>query len=463
MIDFSFEPYKQEMLDLLKKFIQIESVKDEPAPFMPYGKGIFDALMFVQSEAERMDLECVNLFGHMAYVDYGYADETLGILVHVDVVPEGDGWSMPAFEGIEKDGKIYGRGAIDNKGPAIAALFALRALSDNCVQLNKKVRLIFGADEESGWADMAFYKQHEPSPDIAFSPDGEFPVINAEKGLMHMIFTAGGKRKSDEGIYVSDFVAGTRVNVVPNSAHCDISAPLALIKKSLKTYNCPVGAKLEAEETSSGLVRITAHGKSAHGSRPEDGVNAAGALLQYLGTLPLAEGPAEKAIYKLAAKIGVTKHGENVGLNVEDEASGPLTMSLGTVEMKDGTVKVKVDIRFPISFTQEQVEQKLHEHFEDFDIEVEHALPTHYVPEDSELVVKLKETYKEMTGDDAYCFAIGGATYARAFENAVTFGPLFPGKPLVEHGPDEYIEIDTLMKNAAIIADAIIRLCEPDA
>ena len=203
MLDFSFEPYKKEMIETLKKFIKIESVKSEAQPNMPYGKGLFDALMFVQSESERMDLECVNVFGHMAYVDYGYGEQMLGILTHIDVVPKGDGWTMPAFEGIEKDGKIYGRGAIDNKGPAIAAMYALRALNDNCIQLDKKVRLIFGTDEESGWGDMEFYKKHEQLPDIAFSPDGNYPVINAEKGLLQTELTLQYE-PAKEGIYRSE-------------------------------------------------------------------------------------------------------------------------------------------------------------------------------------------------------------------------------------------------------------------
>lgn len=460
MLDFSFEPYRDEMVDLLKKFIQIKSVKSEAKPFMPYGKGLFDALMFVQSEAERMDLECVNLFGHMAYVDYGYSDEMLGILVHVDVVPQGDGWTMPAFEGIEKDGKIYGRGAIDNKGPAIAALFALHALSDNCVQLNKKVRLIFGTDEESGWADMDFYKKHETLPDIAFSPDGEYPVINAEKGLLHIQLSANGKRTSDDGLFIRSISAGTRANVVPNSAQCELHAPFKLIEKSLQAYTCPVGSEIGVDYIGDGFVRIEVEGKSAHGSKPDDGINAAGALVQYLGTLPLAEGPVEKAIHMLAQKIGTTTHGENIELDLSDEVTGRLTLNLGTLDMDSGRLCASIDIRYPISFERDQIEQTINTQFADFDMKVLHSLPKHYVPEDSELVTKLKEAYTEMTGKEAYCVSIGGATYARAFKNAVTFGPLFPGKPSVEHGPDEYIEIDDIVKNAEIIADAIIRLCD---
>jgi succinyl-diaminopimelate desuccinylase len=458
MLDFSFEPYRQEMIEALKNFIKIESVKSAGQPNMPYGKGIFDALMYVQSTAERMDLDCVNLFGHMAYIDYGDGDETLAILTHLDVVPKGEGWTVPAFEGVEKDGRIYGRGAIDDKGPAIAALYALKALSDNCVQLNKKVRLIIGADEESGWADMDFYKQHEPWPDIAFSPDGEYPVINSEKGLLHVQLLLEAEPVA-EGVHVTSMNAGTRVNVVPNKADCFIKAPIDIIRKSLTTYQCPAGAQLSCEDAGEGLVHITAAGKSAHGSRPEQGINAAASLITYLGTLPLCAGPLSEGLYDLASHIGISVNGEPIGLDVTDK-SGRLTFNLGTVSLSGNMLKVGLDIRFPMSLTQQQVKEKLETSFSRFVVSYPHTLDAHYVPEDSELILKLKESYTEITGEPAYCIAIGGATYARAFENAVTFGPVFPGQPSVEHGPDEYIEIDTLIKNAQIIANAVIKLCE---
>ncbi len=458
MLDFSFEPYRQEMIETLKDFIKIESVKSAGQPNMPYGKGIFDAIMYVQSTAERLDLECVNLFGHMAYVDYGEGDEMLGILTHLDVVPKGEGWTVPAFEGVEKDGRIYGRGAIDNKGPAIAALYALKALSDNCAQLGKKVRLIFGADEESGWADMDFYKQHEQWPDVAFSPDGEYPVINSEKGLMHIQLKLSAEPVT-EGVCVTSMSAGTRVNVVPNKADCFIKAPLSVIQKSLGTYACPIGAQLSCEDAGEGLVHIMAAGKSAHGSRPDQGVNAAASLLKYLGTLPLCAGALSEGLYDLSTQIGIYVNGEPLGLDMSDE-SGRLTFNLGTVSLSGNMLKAGLDIRYPKSMNPEQIKEKLQNGFSRFEISYPHSLGAHFVPEDSELVTKLKEAYTEITGEEAYCFSIGGATYARAFENAVTFGPVFPGQPSVEHGPDEYIEIETLIKNAQIIANAVIKLCE---
>lgn len=458
MLDFSLEPYRQEMIETLKEFISIESVKTESQPNMPYGKGIFDALMYVQSTAERMDLECVNLFGQMAYVDYGLGDEMVGVLTHIDVVPKGDGWTLPAFEGIEKDGKIYGRGAIDNKGPAIAALYALLALKDNCVQLEKKVRLLFGTDEESGWGDMNFYKKHEKLPNIAFSPDGEYPVINTEKGLLHFEISLEAGTSSEEGINIISFDSGTRPNVVPNTAECVISAAVSAIKESLESYECPIGASLEYEKTPDGYARITSTGKSAHGSKPETGINAAASLLRYLDTLPLAAGGLNEAIRHLASRIGTSVHGEGLELDVSDY-SGRLTLNLGTISIREGILKSKIDIRYPVSYDLDFIKDKLLTHLNNFAIAWLHSLLPHHVPEDTPLVTTLKETYTEMTGEQAYCIAIGGATYARAFENAVTFGPLFPGMANVEHGPDEYIDIEVFMKNAEIIADAIVRLC----
>ena len=458
MLDFSMEPYKKEMIETLKGFIKIKSVKSGALPNMPYGKGIFDALMYAQSTAERMDLDCVNLFGHLAYVDYGDGDEMLGILTHVDVVPQGEEWTMPAFEGVEKDGRIYGRGAIDDKGPAVAALYAIKALSDNCAQLNKKVRLIFGADEESTWTDMAYYKQHEQIPDVAFSPDGEYPVINVEKGVLHAALSKSCAPTQAKGVAVRSIDAGTRANVVPNRASCVIQAPFKLIQKSISAYVCPVGATLSCEAQGAS-VRITAAGRSAHGSRPEQGINAAASLLQYLGTLPLATGDAESAVYALAEKIGVTLHGENIGLDLSDGKSGRLTLNLGTLSLKDGVLKAGIDVRYPISIPRADIEAGIAKHLGTFEYRCVHTLDPLYVHEDSELITTLKEVYKDNTGGEPYCLAIGGATYARAFKNAVTFGPVFPGQPMVEHGPDEYIGIDSLVKNAQIIADAIVRLC----
>jgi succinyl-diaminopimelate desuccinylase len=458
-VELLVDYYKDEMVEDLARFIKIPSVKDAPEPNMPYGRGIFDALMYILNRADKMDFECVNLFGHMGYIDYGDGDEMLAILTHIDVVPAGEGWTKEAFGGEIDNGRVYGRGAIDNKGPAIAALYALKALSDNSVTLHKKVRLIFGCDEESGWSDMLFYKQHESLPDIAFSPDGDYPIINAEKGLIQFRLTAQNSKIAGEGIQILQLFSGERANIVPNKAECLLKAALVDIQKAIAVYQDERGAVISANQTDEGVL-VTVNGKSAHASRPEAGVNAAAALIVFLSTLPLAEGSVNQAVMLTAQAIGHTLHGENCGLDVSDDRSGRLSFNLGMAHAADDKFSIVIDIRYPISYTEEIIRQKISDAFEsDFKITLMHTLDPHYLDENSELIQKLKEAYEETTGEKAYCVAIGGATYARAFENAVTFGARFPQNPHLEHGPDEYIEIGDLVLNAKIIANAIVRLC----
>jgi succinyl-diaminopimelate desuccinylase len=454
--------YKQEMIDSLISLLKIESVKSEPEPNRPYGKGLFDAIMFMMSTAEDMDLDCFNLFGQLGYIDYGEGDEIVAVLTHIDVVPAGEGWTYPPFDGTIVDGKIYGRGAVDNKGPAIASLFAIKALSDNGIQLDKKVRLIFGCDEESGWSDIEYYKANKTAPVAAFSPDACYPIINAEKGMMQLSLTKSIDETMTNGVIVKSFESGDRPNVVPNFAKCTVSADIDLIKKSAAIYNEDCEYKIEVTKLDDDVF-ITSNGLSAHGSMPQDGFNAAVNLLMFLNTLPLSGGSIIASIEQIAGKIGYNYNGQNTSLELKDDISGKLTLNLGKVIIDDNKIEYVIDIRYPIAYEKDDMLKKIDENFASFfDVKLLHDLPTHYVSEDSELITKLKEAYTEVTGDEAYCLSIGGATYARAFENAVSFGATFPDEEHVEHKPDENINIDSLMKCAQITANAIIKLASDD-
>ncbi|MEX1306960.1 MAG: dipeptidase PepV [Eubacteriales bacterium] len=450
--------YKDEMIETLTRLLRIESVLSEPEPNRPYGKGPFDALMFMMSTAEDMDLDCVNLFGHLGYIDYGEGDDIVAVLTHIDVVPAGEGWTYPPFDGTIVDDKIYGRGSIDDKGPAIASLFALKALSDNGVILKKKVRLIFGCDEESNWSDMEYYKTHNTLPSVAFSPDANYPVINAEKGVLHLSLTKTIEKSEGDGITLQSFTCGKRPNIVPNHAECVLAGDLTKVQQAAEAFNQGKEYTVTVESTDAGIL-VSANGLASHGSMPEDGHNAAASLVLFLNSLPLAAGSAKDTLSFLAETIGQNYNGEGTALELADEVSGKLTLNIGVINISDSDVEVVLDIRYPVSFAEQDVKDKVESIFAStFDIEVKHAIRAIHIPEDSELVKSLKEAYTEATGEDAYCIAIGGATYARAFDNAVSFGALFPGEEHVEHGPDEYIRIDTLMKCSQITANAIMKL-----
>lgn len=450
--------YKDEMIDTLIRLMRIESVLSEPEPNRPYGKGLFDALMFMMSTAEDMGLDCVNLFGHLGYIDYGEGDDILAVLTHIDVVPAGEGWTYPPFDGTIADGKIYGRGSIDNKGPAIASLFALKALSDNGVTLKKKVRLIFGCDEESTWSDMEYYKAHNTLPSAAFSPDANYPVINAEKGVLHLSLKKAIETAEDGDMAILSFTCGKRPNIVPNLATCVLKGDESAIRQAVEAFNAGKPYPLSVEPAENGVL-VSAGGLASHGSMPEDGFNAGMNLVMFLNTLPLSGGTAKETIGFAAAAIGKNYNGEGTALELTDDISGKLTLNVGVINIGKTAAEVVLDIRYPVSFAEQDIMDKVEDIFGSFfDIEVVHAIRAIHVPEDSELVKSLKEAYTEATGEKAYCISIGGATYARAFDNAVSFGALFPGEEHVEHGPDEYIRIDTLLKCSQITANAIMKL-----
>jgi len=445
-------------MDALSGLLKIKSVKDQPQVNMPYGKGVFDALLYMLNLSEKLDFDSVNLFSHLGYVEYGEGEDVFAILTHLDVVPAGENWTVEPFGATIKDGRIYGRGAIDNKGPAVAALFALFAIKENCKSLNKRVRLIFGCDEESGWSDMKFFMEKYPAePLMAISPDAEFPIINAEKGLIQISVSRPADTVPEGGVAVVSLQGGDRVNVVPNFARCVLRGQPDIVLSAVGIYNEDAEYKFDAERLGE-EVHISSYGRAAHGSKPQNGINALSYLIAFLNTLPLKKSNLSDMVYALGEQINTETTGARIGIAGED-FSGPLTLNLGALKQENGKIKALIDIRHPVGADGNEILAKVKKAFEGFDVEEDLKLPAHYVDEDTEFIKNLKEAYSEVTGEEANCISIGGATYARVFKNSVAFGPLFPGQKGTEHQPDENIEIDSLIRAGDVIANAILKLC----
>lgn len=463
MLEFSLAPRRSEMVDSLVELIGIESVKGDPGTLMPYGKGVFDALMKMLGLADHLGFDSVNLYSHMGYVDYGEGDETLAVLTHLDVVPAGEGWTYPPFQGTVADGRIYGRGAIDNKGPAVAVMYALQALEENSVPLKKKVRLLFGCDEESGWNDIDFYNRTVGEvPDMAFSPDAEFPIINAEKGMVQFRLTTPRVKEAQVNsrlLRILSMDGGDRPNVVPAKAECELVCPVEPVIKLAELFSADHPVDLSWEVVEDGRLRITAVGKSAHASKPEGGVNAITWLAAFLNTLPLADDALSRTVRAVSRHIGTKTDGSALGIAREDD-SGALTVNLGYLHTNEEDVQFGLDIRYPISETESFVVSHVESAFTGFEVKKATSLASHYVEPDSDLVVGLSNAYEDVMHEKAYCLSMGGATYARAFPNSVAFGPLFPGQTGTEHQPNEYIEIDSFIKLADLVAAAIAELCK---
>jgi len=452
---------RDDLIRNTQEIIKIKSVEQPPLPGMPFGEGVNHALEYALGLARNLGFTIKNLDGYAGYAEYGDGEETLGILVHLDIVPEGDGWTYPPYGGEIHGGRIYGRGTIDNKGPAIAALYALKAVMDSGVPFKRKVRIIFGTNEETNWGCMEYYLQKEPSPELAFVPDADYPLINGEKGVTNITFKVIFPDSEDSPVKLNKVIGGTRPNMVPDYCEAYLQGEnLQEVKSTLARFKKETGYSLD-EEANDKTILIKSYGTSAHGSLPEKGQNAISQLMSFLSELELGKSAGGKLVSFYNQYIGMKYNGELMGIDLCDKLSGKLTFNLGMINFQDQEGDLVANTRVPISYSVEEVVKKIEEVLKRTAIEVipGKSMNSYYIPEDDFLVQKLLKVYQEQTKDySAKPRTIGGATYARTLPKAVPFGPLFPGTPETAHEKDEHITVDDLLKNTNIYAQAIYEL-----
>ena len=445
--------HQQEMIRDLQGCIRIPSVYVADNSGHPYGQPLRDCLDYMLNVCRDMGFEAKEMDGHVGWCEYGEGEEMIAVLGHLDVVPEGDGWTVPPYEGVVADGKIFGRGTMDDKGPIVASLYALKAIKESGLPLKRRVRILFGLNEETGSADMKHYvKNGGEIPVMGITPDGEYPVINGEKGLVTEFFARNWEQTGD--IRVVELCGGAAHNIVPDKAHAILTCSSALADEI-----CAMSAeKITCSKTDDG-VRIDAAGVNAHGGTPHEGENAVGRLLLFLNHLPL-KGDVAVVVKMLTEKLGMEWTGQSLGVAMSDELSGDFTMNMGVIEANANRVEVKTNYRYPVTHKFEECGPAIEQAFFDAGFEISHILhkAAIYMPADSELVTKLLKVYSDYTGDHSGPKCIGGGTYAKMIPNTLAFGPIFPGDEVREHKPDEYMEIQRLVDNAKILADAIYEL-----
>ena len=454
-LDKLVEQKEQEMIGVLQRLVSIESVKSSPLPGAPFGANVAEALDTMLEICRGMGFETVNVDHYMGYAQYGRGDDTVGILVHLDVVPAEGNWDEPPFAAIVKDGKVYGRGTVDNKGPAVYSLFALSAIKEAGIKLDKKVRLLFGCDEESGWADVDYYLTKDKMPPVGFSPDGVYPVINAEKGLVHIKLDKYFAAENETNSLVS-LHGGKRPNIVPGSA-------CAVLKLNQKNADALETLKAENDfevtRLPDGTVKITAKGVPAHGSKPQLGVNAIARLLDGICGFDLMGEKAQFCEF-IRQTAGLSYDGRGFDLRLSDEVSGSLTLNLGVMHVEENKGEAVIDIRYPISYSREDIMAAVQKTLSPYGIaaSVLYESASHFVSEDEPIVKMLLDVYAEKTGKKPYCVSVGGGTYARTMEKGVAFGPVMPGEPDLAHQENEYIAVKDMVLGAKMVAEAVRRL-----
>lgn len=438
---------KDEILDTTKALLEIPSVLDafKPESETPFGPAINDALQFVLNRAKDDGFITKNINNYAAHLEYGAGREIFGVLCHLDVVPPGDGWTNPPFEPIIKDGKIFARGASDDKGPTMAAYFALKFLKDLDFQPSKRIRIIFGTDEETGWRGIKTYFETEEMPDSGFAPDAMFPLIYAEKGFL--TFDVTGKTTDTDLIH---FKAGDRYNVVPDYAECTLRVDL---KEKFEQHLAFHGLSGEIKDDT-----YIVYGKRAHAMQPQLGVNAAFILAEFLH-----QHIDNEFIDFIHEYLTFDHLGEKLRIDYDDPEMHEFTINPAIYEYSKQEFKIGINCRYPRGWDYDNAKINLLAAVKKYKFKYNEVnkMPVHYVDKNDDLVQQLHKAYVKYTDDtETELLTIGGGTYARSLTKAVAFGPTMPGRKDVAHQVDEYLYVDDLLKATAIYMEAIYQLCK---
>ena len=434
----------RDMLESIKVAVKINSVMDEKTATesMPFGKGVDDALRKTLEIAESLGFKTVYKDGYYGYAEVGEGEELIGILGHIDVVPVGDEskWIFPPFSATEKDGYMYGRGTQDDKGPTIAAMYAVKSLLDAGVKFGKRVRFIIGGDEENLWRCIAKYTENgEEIPSMGFTPDSSFPVTNAEKSLVQ--FYLRGKGSKEINLNISG-----ALNAVPGEASYKGNLADKLAEKL---------DELKFEYKKDG-DSVTVIGKRVHSASADKGINAIERLCKALYEIGLKE-DVVRFVAELSDSVG-----SKILPNCIDDVSGTLTLNLGELIINENESVLGYDSRIPVKYTIENLENAIKEKAADYGLVFEEfdRLKSLYVQADSPLIKTLVSVYEQETGLEGTPLSSGGATYAKALDNCVAFGAMFPFDEKTEHQENERVNIENLIKATEIYALAVYRLLE---
>lgn len=462
-IDSYLEENWEAMVGDIETLVRIPSFEelDKAVEGAPFGPGPKEALTAALNLAAGMGFKAHDAEGYIGFADFpGKSATQLGIIGHMDVVPAGPGWTFDPYAVTYKDGYLMGRGTLDDKGPSVVALHAMKfwkELQDagEAPQFPYTIRFLFGANEESGMADVAYYHKHYEDPAFLFTPDAEFPVCYGEKGGYDGTITS---RSIPERV-VLEFVGGAATNAVPGIAEAVVKADATSLSST---------DRITVSEVEPGKTKLTAKGKGAHASTPDEGINAIGLIVDYLLEHDLCT-PEEREFFEFDQKLLNYTDGSGVGIKSADEYFGPLTIIGGTIALENDCFIQTLDSRFPTSISADEISERLRQHAEQIGGSFKNTLlmEPFLVKPDSPVIQALLNAYNEATGENAKPFTMGGGTYAREFKSGASFGPEKPWVKNPEwvgmmHGPDEGVSEDLLKQSFKIYALTLEKLMQLD-
>ena len=459
-IETYFAQREEQLVEAVSRLVRIDSTLGPAQPGQPFGPGPAAALEELLCLAREWGLAGENLSGYIGAVDLNGQETALHILGHLDIVDPGEGWTVTQpFQPVVKDGLLYGRGSSDDKGPLVAALLAMKAVKDLGLPLRKNVRLLAGTDEETGFRDVKWYYANHPYAPHTLSPDADFPIINLEKGHYQPLFQADWQPETALP-RVTAFSGGTRVNMVPSKAEATLLgiAPqqVEAAFQALDLGGAACTCQLEGPN-----LRVLCTGQNAHGSTPQEGINAQTALLTLLAALPLADCPSTQAIQHLVRLFPHGDHiGQALGVAQSDDLSGGLSLAFTMLTLTDTGCEGRFDSRTPLCGTDATVRLPAEAALQAAGFTVEGEIdPPHHVPATDPFLQTLACAYELYSSRESHCIAIGGGTYVHGIPGGVAFGASMPGFVSNLHGPDERVNVADLLTAAMIYTQVILDVC----
>lgn len=465
-IDAYIDSKKDEMIEDLKTLVRIDSQRGRAKEGKPFGDGPAKVVAAAEGLMKQYGLQTTNYDNYVVTGDFGTQEKALDILAHLDVVPVTEDWTVTEpFQPKVVDGRIYGRGTADDKGPAIAALYALRAIRELGLPMKKSVRLIIGSDEECGSGDLEYYYAKEQEAPYTFTPDADFPLINIEKGSFKGEFSADFPAE-DAKAYVVSFTSGDKVNVVPARATLVVAGvEAAVVEEAAARVTAQTNVAFTTESQADGTVKVSAKGVAAHASTPAEGKNALTATLRLITALPLDATKGLTALLGLEALFPYEDTcGKQAGIDRENEESGALTLCFSIMDYTPEHLHAIFDARLPIGCTKENTSYPVKEALAQYGITLDNdeLREPHCVPGDSWFVQTLLGSYERYFGKKGKALSTGGGTYVHELERGVAFGCMVPEVDNHMHGDDEFMEIEMLLRSAKIFADAILKICNAE-
>lgn len=468
MINKFLEDNRDIILNNICDLICIPSVSIESNDIvdMPFGKNCNDALNYVLALANALGFKTKNIDGYCGYVEFGNGAEMLGIVGHLDVVPAGDGWTKCSpFNPIIDNNKLFGRGAIDDKGPVIAALYAMKYVMDT-MKVHKRVRLILGLNEEVSWKCINYYKSHEELPTVGFSPDADFPCIYAEKGFLNAYISSTYiPNINNNFIKITKLICDNAINIVPKYAEATIEVnniSLDILEVELNNLIIDYNFHVSFSKLSDNTLKVISNGVSAHSAYPDLGINALSRLLIILNDLLNLHNSNIPLLQYFKSNISTDLYGTQLKINCDDE-SGKLTLNAANIKFENNIITIGLNLRIPVTIYSAIIKQKIIDSlfdYTDLSINFDDEKEALFIPKTDKLVTTLCDIFNEVTGLKTVPITCAGATYARAFKNMVSFGCTMPGKMDMCHQADEYLDINDLFKSIEIFIKAIRKLTE---